>query len=85
MTFVQGENLKSAAIKGDKAAVERLLKENPNLISYMDRVRRKDSYTTTYTFSMSIFSYFLARYVSTPPPPTEGQYVSTPYIFIFTI
>ena len=54
--IIQGGKLISAVKKGDQAAVERLLKENPSLISYKDSVRREESsYTTTYICIMFIF------------------------------
>ena len=58
--IIQGEELKSAAENGDKAAVERLLKENPSLSRYKDRVSREESsYTTTYICIMSIYMLVL--------------------------
>jgi hypothetical protein len=38
--FIQGEQLLSAAYGGDMATVERLLKEDPNLVHYKNWVRR---------------------------------------------
>jgi hypothetical protein len=59
----QGEELISATMNGDKAAVERLLKENPSLISYKGVVSREESsYTTTYLCSMSIYMLVLAHH-----------------------
>ena len=50
--ILQGEELISAARDGDQAAVERLLKDNPSLISYKDNwvSREESSYTTTYIY-----------------------------------
>ena len=40
--FIQGDNLIYAAGKGDMVAVERLLKDNPNLMSYKGFVRKSE-------------------------------------------
>ena len=40
--FIQGEQLLSAAWRGDMATVRRLLEENPNLVRYKDSVRRAE-------------------------------------------
>ena len=71
--IIQGEELISAAENGDNAAVERLLKENPSLISYKNSVRREESsYTTTSICIMSIYMLVL------PPQHPFTQHVSTP-------
>ena len=60
--ILQGEELLSAAWNGHKAAVERLLNENPSLISFQAPVSREESsYTTTYiciVFCLYICSYY---------------------------
>jgi len=55
--IIQGEELRSAARNGDKAAVEWLLKQNLSLISYKNSVSREEtSYTTTYICIMYIYA-----------------------------
>ena len=41
--FIQGEELKQAAKRGDAIFVERLVNEIPNLINYADSVRMMDA------------------------------------------
>ena len=41
--FIQGEELKQAAKRGDVIFVERLVNEIPNLINYADSVRMMDA------------------------------------------
>ena len=40
--FIQGDQLLDASWDGDMATVRRLLEEDPNLICYMDRVKRTE-------------------------------------------
>jgi hypothetical protein len=69
--ILQGEELISAARSGNKAAVERLLKENPSLITYKDSVSREESsYTTTYICITSVYMLVL-------PHQHHIQHVST--------
>ncbi len=40
--FIQGDQLKSASIKGDMTTVGLLLEEDPNLVCYKDSVSRTE-------------------------------------------
>jgi hypothetical protein len=71
--FIQGDNLIYAAGKGDMVAVERLLKDDPNLVSYKGSVSQNSTYVCmVHTIVFALPHHIVTCKCSsivTPPPP----------------